>query len=192
MDITQNFTTSTTHGAPPGCVFDLTWTHVSGRLECVGATLRTFPTQQEVARAHPEEQLPEPQPVTALLWRTARLGEAIEATRRTHERIVAQLTSDDSESGSVYVERAQNLAEARGGRTGRKPDRGPDDFRRVAEVYSAAYRRHENPNEAVQAAFTIGRSGASKLIRRARDHGFLGETSRGKAGGIRPDEEENK
>lgn len=60
-------------------------------------------------------------------------------------------------------------------------------FRQVAAVYLDAFTdpaKQRAPTKAVQEHFSVSHSTATKWVRRARQMGFLGETTPGKAGGL--------
>lgn len=61
---------------------------------------------------------------------------------------------------------------------------GPTDdvLRQVAVVYAVAYACDQPPTKAVTATFGLARSTAGRWVARARERGFLGPTTPGRAG----------
>jgi hypothetical protein len=66
----------------------------------------------------------------------------------------------------------------------RRPGRyGEDHYAAVAALYVDAWRRNENPTQAVAKRFGVSHSAASKWVRRARDLRMISRTTPGKASG---------
>jgi transposase len=62
----------------------------------------------------------------------------------------------------------------------------------VARVYINALYYTGKPTKAVADEWMVAKSTAAKWVRKARDLKLLGETRRGKSGGIRPEKEEEE
>jgi hypothetical protein len=60
----------------------------------------------------------------------------------------------------------------------------PEQYRDVALVYADAYRAGDNPRVAVMNHFEVAKDTAAKWVQRARELGFLGQTVKGRAGGV--------
>jgi hypothetical protein len=85
---------------------------------------------------------------------------------------------------------AQLQARLSSRRRGRRPGHGPEFWTQLAAIYTAAWKRGENPTRAVAEARALGgprsRTAAAHLVSRARKQGYLGPTEQGRAGGITP------
>lgn len=69
---------------------------------------------------------------------------------------------------------------------GRKHGRGlgSTHYERVAQVYKEAVRLGQSPVQSVAEAFQVSKSNAAKYVARAREQGFLPQTTRGRVGPI--------
>lgn len=150
-----------------------------GRLECLEATI--------VAA----------QPVTTSLWRSINIGSlTARARREVMKQIRAhveaeeaqQLDADEAWIRDEVLADAKKLiaSESERRKPGRPPLHGPEHFKRVAEVYSDAWKAGKAPTQAVVRRFTVSASTAAKWISRARREGYLGPTTQGKGGATVP------
>lgn len=160
---------------------------VQGRMECVGFDVRAFRTLPDGRPAGYFDRDPEP-----LL--ASRLRE-IPFRRLVNEHLeqFAEHLTDVSEQGgreALGVEKPlQALAHTPSRkRAGRRPEYGPDHFRDVARIYSAAYTAGlDSPTQTVADRFQVSKSTAAKWVAQARHQmGFLPPTSRGRAAGVVP------
>lgn len=151
----------------------LHWAPVSdgGRIECVGIELHTYNPDSERLRGlwdGPTEPDPAARTVTTELWRSVRLRQVIEGQRRELAKLLPEPWAEQ------WAPLPQGLALQRG------------DHQAVADVYLRAVAAGEKPRMAVAKAFTLSPSAAAKRIARAREHGLIPATTRGRAEGGKP------
>lgn len=154
---------------------------VDGVTECVGLDVRSFVDERDesgklIAR-RPWSKKAKVQPVTASLVHSMNVGQLVRHELRT----LRDLTKWAKASGRIPHDFDESVFE--------RPDHRrrwtSKDLAAVAAVYVDALDRKLPPRKAVAEAFGISGSMASKLIRRARDAGLLGETTQGKPGGAK-------
>ncbi|MDQ6876274.1 MAG: hypothetical protein M3082_00975 [Candidatus Dormibacteraeota bacterium] len=85
------------------------------------------------------------------------------------------------------VDAVRRQLEGRRGKAGRPAVRSADFYAKVAQIYSEAYLRGQNPTQAVAVKIPLSRSGAGKAVYRARKLGLLGPApGKRTPGGIEP------
>lgn len=149
-------------------------------VECVGLDLHTFADRglPGVEHYRGPGQDRDPAPITAELWRSVPVRAVIEAERRSLAKEL-RASSDP---------RLRKIAESWARPRPRVGVLRRGDHERVATVYRDALRRGDNPTQAVARAFHLSTSAAAKRVARAREHGLLPPTTRGKAAGHRKGE----
>ena len=183
------------------------WGMVEGRVECVGFELTSVrnpdmpwdpsygdPDDPETRRKMQEPGdwsvagwEPNPTPITTSLLRRLNLAGIVEQTKKwtadfheywltVHPQKFADITRREEE--------LESLRRLRGDK-GRRGRYGPDHWAAVARTYLRAYEFGEPPTQAVAEKFSVSKSTAAKWVAKARKLGLLGETTKGKAGGIR-------
>ena len=149
-------------------------------------------TQKEPADGAPYPPAPI---LTAKKVRTIRIGDFIKRGRQWKAgsaAIVAGLYQEEGQTDAA--ERVQEYGgrfEAKAG--GRPRLYGDDHYRKVARIYSEAWRRGEAPTQAVERHpdfVPLPYSTAARWVRECRKRGFLGETEKRVAGGVLPPEQE--
>lgn len=148
------------------------WAVVRGRAECVGVELRSFRRDGEegdwAGRLPP---ITETQKVlTASLLRKLPIGRLIDATR-DQETWMADFLDPSQRDEQWSRDRAAWRGEL-------EDDESP--HAEVARVYLEALRIGRKPTRAVQRHFTITYSAAAKRVARAREAGYLPETTKGR------------
>jgi len=148
-------------------VFRWALTPEINRVECVGLEVRTYADESLPGVenwAGPREPEASRRAVTAQLWRSLRVRELIDTERRS----LADKIGDAS-----WKELWR-----------REPPRGDylrrGDHEKVAAVYRAALAAGEPPRRAVARAFQLSPSAAANRIARARAHGLIPATTRGR------------
>ena len=187
MDSDKHHTTRGVWRDPSGrtWIVRLLWREIDERMECVGFSIEELHDPADAAAA---------QLVTATFIRSLPVGLFIQEQRRFHARLanmaglMAEAKGAEPEAGT-WREQARKY-EARGSR-GRPRMYDDDHYRRVAEVYTAAWLEGDNPTQAVEKhpEFHTTHSTAARWVRECRRRGFLGPTKKRKAGGILPPEQ---
>lgn len=143
------------------------WCAIEGRAECVG-----FAITSVVPEGHrPGELVPPAGSVRRLSAQQIRdvpLGALVEEERPEWAAGWRALGQDDI-AGAFAAPRGR-----------RHPHDSPDRLRQAAEVYRQAFAAGQPPTKAVEEALVISRSGAGKLVARARAAGLLPPTSQGR------------
>jgi hypothetical protein len=151
------------------------WEEVEGRLECVG--VRITPDRGGATR----------RVITTSLMREISWSALIEKKKEVNLRRAHKWAETKKIGISEIPVDPELIAEARkmvpawessllGSRRGRPRELNPDDFARVAQVYTDAYRAGLPPTKAVAEKFNLSRSGAAKRVARARRDGLLPKT----------------
>jgi hypothetical protein len=189
----------------------LYWGIVDGQVECVGIELTsvrnpdmpwdanygdpddpdTWRQMQEPGNWSPSKDFPfKPTPVTSSLLRSLNLasivGDTKEWTADFHEYFLTkhpELLADLNRDISRREEQLEAVERLRGKK--RRGRYGPDHWASVARTYLRSLPTGA-PTEAVAEKFSVSKSTAAKWVRKARDLEFLGETQKGKAGGVPP------
>lgn len=152
---------------PHALVFRWAMTLDRNRIECVGLELCTAAySGLIVAEGLPTIEQGTRVPLDAELWRKVPVREEIERERSSLAR---HMDPDDPRSEPWRRRRPRGGFLRRG------------DFQKVADVYTDALRRGEPPRLAVAVKFQLSPSAAAKRIARAREHGLLPPTTRGRA-----------
>jgi hypothetical protein len=192
----------------------LYWGIVDGRVECVGLELtsvrnpdmpwdasygdpekpETWRKMDEPGEWSPPGFAPDPTPVTTSLLRSLNLHTIVEDTKQWtadfHEYFLTrhpELLADLSRDISRREEELEAVQRLRGKK--RRGRYGPDHWASVARTYLRALPTGA-PTTAVAKKFSVSKSTAAKWVRKTRDLGFLGETQKGKAGGVPPSQTE--
>lgn len=139
----------------------------AARVECVGLDLRTYADESlkhvEDYRGPRAEQAAD-RAITTDLWRSIRVRELIDRERRAFAEHM-----DESPWAEIWS---------------KPPPRGDylrrGDHEAVAAVYLHALAAGKRPRKAVAETFHLSPSAAAKRIARAREHGLIPATSRGR------------
>lgn len=179
------------------------WKDLDGRFECVGVEVwRGMEPHLEpriddagaTTHARRYRSIPgvSPEAVPASkISREIPFGSLIDSAREALSdafRNVAEAARDSGMTGPA--DRLKNMAEKFEPETERSPGRpvfwDRAKLQEVAAVYIHAWMRNHAPRKAVADHFHVSPSAAAKLVARARKEGLLGETKRGRGGGILP------
>jgi len=187
MDSDKRYTTRGVWNDPSGrtWIVRLSWRVIAGRMECVGFSIEELYDPAGGAL---------PQLITAKFIRNLPVGLFIQEQRKFHMRL-AKMAVRMAEAKGAEAEAEMWRGQARQFDAQRPQGRprmyGDDHYRRVAEVYMAAWLRGDNPTQAVERQFYTSHSTAARWVRECRkpQRGLLGPTRRGKAGGVLPPEE---
>lgn len=180
----------------------LEFTPIAGRAECVGFEVRSYRRGKEPGVGQVPEIGDVERVVTASLVRSIPLGRLIAETRRKQASGIREFLRETGGKrwgipGEVeavdFCDAIEESIEwfdapassSRGGRPG-KP---PSHYALVSQVYADALAIGDSPTKAVAEALTISRSAAAKQVAKARMLGFLGPTTRGRPGGIDPEQQ---
>ena len=164
---------------------------VNGRMECVGLSVMSYADSGDVpmggvpgsdAIVNGEDTVNRVEPVRTSTLRSIPLGDLMskitqEAIDKGPARIARVPWSDREEE---RLESAKASTAGRGGRKGH----GPEHYAEVARVYSAAWAQGGYPTKAVAEKWTVAKPTAAKWVSRARTLGLREPTSKGRAGGI--------
>lgn len=159
---------------------------IEGRMECVGFAI----TQKEPPEGKP---YPPPPILTAKMVRTIPIGQFIDRTRRAKAgsaAIVAGLFEDEGRPDeAAWAREYGNRFQAKA--SGRPRMYGDEHYRQVASVYAEGWRMPEGaPTKHIAESFHVSHATAARWVRVCRDKGLLGETTKRKAGGILPPQQE--
>lgn len=158
----------------------------------VGMSVKSWVEQEESRASGPHNHLPladEDQMLPRLdsqLVRSLPIGSIVDACRA---QLVATMNRESApdwpdewkQSMTQWRDATATERDALNNkRTGR--DLGDDHYREVATVYARAVHAGEPPTKAVADHFTVEKSSAAKKVSRARDRGFLPQTTRGRVG----------
>lgn len=105
------------------------------------------------------------------------------AQRRWNEAFLNAAAGGDNPQVRQWLTAASSTRDADAARVGRPPVYHGERLAEMAQVYSTAWMRRDNPTSAVAAHFHISRSHAGKLVARCRRQGLLPPTEVGKARG---------
>jgi hypothetical protein len=123
-------------------------------------------------------------------------GVAQDAKRFTYSPFSEYVVAGDPPRLVGVERRAEELEQMRRLRDESAPRRrrgyGTEHYAAVARVYINALYYTGKPTKAVADEWMVAKSTAAKWVRKARDLKLLGETRRGKSGGIRPEKEEEE
>lgn len=164
----------------------LNWAVVGGRIECIGAHVRSY---RESGEAWPPE-LPRwdeaPPVLTWETWRELPLRSIVRDIRQQFARSELDLTrwlagQPENADPATQQRLAQEAAAAQYELAGPNAH-APSVHEEVARVYQDAWQRGDPPTQAVAKHFTISPSAAAKRVSRARTAGALPKTTRGVAG----------
>jgi hypothetical protein len=156
VDLDPDFDLDT--GSPIRLLID--WGQIGGRWEPVAIQVKTVRPEQTG-------------PITGTLIRSIPLGRLVDQAR------VEQLGL--AQRATFKGEPPQGFVEAWG--RGEKPRLGVEHYRRVADIYLAAFAAGASPTKAVAEVFHVSTSTAGSWVSRARNkHGLLPKTPMGKAG----------
>jgi hypothetical protein len=145
------------------------WAAIGGRAEVVELTLRSLDDP--------------PVPVTTTVLRSLNLGSEIDQSRAGWATAFEDLSADDPR----WTAHAEPMtAPASRERRGGHPQTTDAELAEVARVYRQALAEGRPPTQAVAKARLLSLSGAAKRVRRARDRGFLPETTAGVAAADTP------
>jgi hypothetical protein len=129
---------------------------------------------------------PTPRPVTTSDLRKLNLASVVNHGLEGLSQFHAWWATIQEDRRKELADRAAELKKSEE-TSPRKKRHDPDFYSKVAAIYGEARR---NPTKAVSEATELGgpvaRSTAAKWVMKARALGFLGETTRGKPGGVRP------
>jgi hypothetical protein len=172
----------------------LHWSVIDGRQEVVGLELSSV-RDEESGWKNPEDWVPTPTPLTADVLRRLTDGRAKSFTaivRDTRERVIPYVHwwAIREPDRVAELEAKVKALEAGQHKKGRPPKYGADHYIQVALVYEAAYKNDLDPTRAVAGHWSVSPSTASNWVSKARKLGLLGETTRGKPGGVRPTDKE--
>jgi len=135
--------------------------------------------------------------ITATKVRKLPVGQFIERGRRmeagSHE-IVSGLLIEEGRHDEARLQReASRRFKAQGQAGGRRPFRDDDHYRKVATIYTEAWRTTGAPTRAVEEHFApVHHSTAARWVQECRRRGFLAPTAERKAGGILTRKTESK
>jgi hypothetical protein len=155
----------------------LEWAEVGGRAEVVGFHLVSYEHKPKDSKGRETiEPLPGgPSKLTTTVLRALNVGTTIEKQRRHFRRKLEELPHGRRADLAAFAAPSPVKVQA----SWRYP---PEHFAEVARVYRDAYAKAQPPTRAVQRHFGVASSTAAKWVRRARDLGYLAETSPGVAG----------
>lgn len=162
---------------------NLTWRQISGRYECVGFEIAEF---DPPARDDP----PEPAHIiTAQIVRAIPVGWLTQQARQRVGRDAEALAGVCEQAGDhAHALFQTDLATKFMGEAGSRPRMwGNDHYRKVAELYTVAWRKDYPPTQTVEKAFEVSHSTAARWVQECRTRGFLGPTEKRKAGGLLPE-----
>ena len=152
----------------------LTWTRLDGRMECVGAELRSYPATDpgdvDYRALHDSGQAT-PQPIRSTTWREVPVASIIETVRQEQAEVWANVEEP--------TETTTEIAET----WNRPGPKATHDLRQVARIYQQAWKSGEPPTKTVADELVISRSAAAKLVARARAEALLPPTTRGRPQG---------
>ena len=171
--------------------FYIHWDVIEGRQEVVGFELSST-KDEEHGWKNPPDWEPEPTRLSADVLRKLTDGRAksftaiVEDTKQTLVSYVELWASHEPERVKELEEKVKALKAGERQKRGRPPKYGPDHYAHVALIYEKAYLNHLDPTRAVAHHWSVSPSTAANWVSKARKLEFLGETTRGKPGGIRP------
>ena len=169
----------------------LHWAVIEGRQEAVGIELSSVRDEKNGWKNPPDWE-PEPTRLTADVLRSLTDGREksftaiVEDTKRALVPYVQFWTLREPERAKELDEKVKALEAGQRKKRGRPPKYGPDHYARVALIYETAYMNLLDPTRAVAKHWVVSPSTAANWVAKARKLEFLGETTRGKPGGIRP------
>ena len=181
----------------------LDWRVIDGRQEVVGITLSSVRDDEVGWRNPPEWAAVEPTPIPLKPAVLRRIAGADAGEGRTFRELVAETRRSLADEflpwwAALEPDRLKELTDRvlvlkakEQTRRGRKP-LDPEKLMEAAGVYEAALLRGEHPTQAVADHFVMSRDTAAAWVSKARRLGFLGPTTRGRAGGIRPTRREDE
>jgi hypothetical protein len=112
-------------------------------------------------------------PVNGTTMRSLKIGQIVDMMRVDQHKLVERI-GREVEVPPAHLEAWEK---------GEKPRLGEDHYRRVAEVYKAAFAAGASPTKVVAETFHVSASTAGSWVSRARNkYGFLGETPMGQKG----------
>lgn len=153
-------------------VFHWALTPDGQRVECVGVDLRTYADEEmsgvKEGWRGPRAEDASARTITTDVWRSLRLGELVDSERRAFAEQIGRDPQFASWAATWRRPRPRGLHLARG------------DHRAVADIYLEAMRAGDPPRQAVADTFGISPSSAANRIARARAHGLLPATTRGR------------
>lgn len=139
-----------------------------------------------------------PSPIlTASKVRAIPIGEFITRGRRILAGSAEIVAKDYEKKGDLELaEWVREYGKRFKGASGGRPRMyGDDHYRRVAEIYSKAWRRGEPPTQAVERHpdfAPLSHSTAARWVRECRRRGFLAQTKKRIAGGVLPQDEKDE
>jgi hypothetical protein len=113
------------------------------------------------------------------------LHSIVEDTKKDLVSFVEWAVTRDPERVAEMEERVKVLKAGERKRRGAPAKWGPEHYRNVADIYSYAWDNNLKPTRAVAQHWGVSQSSAANWVAKARELGFLDQTSRGKPGGIR-------
>ena len=118
------------------------------------------------------------------------MASIIRDAKQTRARFDVWWATKQPEIADQLRQRADDMQRDAGPRVGR-PRLDIAVYAETAAVYESAIHTGRDPTKAVAEHFHVARSTAGTRVRRSREFGFLPPTTRGRAGGVRPESEGN-
>jgi hypothetical protein len=172
------------------------WAIIDGRQELVGIELSSV--QSDDGWKNPPGWTPTPTRLTADTLRKLTDGREksltaiVEDTKEALVSFVEWWATREPDRIRELDDQVKALKEGQRKTRGAPAKWGPEHYAAVAVIYEDAHRNSLKPTKAVAGHWGVSSSTAANWVAKARKLGLLGETTKGKAGGIRSPKGDNE